>query len=185
LSFEDWAATNVNSLFPDEEDEINAGIEFKLSGDKQSIENKDFKKGSNPEWSNFTGEIQYRGTLNDLETQMLVITVENVKQINLSLGLSKPNTITDLKGVSTDGLVKTIMVNNKKKDDEADDDLETLIRGKINVNMLPKYKQQGLDTIIVEDEVYLILKIGKIENFNTPNFVKQPVSVYISVEWVN
>lgn len=39
--------------------------------------------------------------------------------------------------------------------------------------------------MIVEDEIYLIIRIGKIANFNVPNFVKLPVSVYISVEWVS
>jgi hypothetical protein len=72
------------------------------------------------------------------------------------------------------------MINENAKDD----DLESMVRGKINVNTLPKYKQQGLDAVIAEDEIYLIVRIGKLSNFNTPNFVKVPVSVFISVEWV-
>jgi hypothetical protein len=179
LSFEDWAASNVDSLFQNQPD-VNCGIKFNLSGDQQSIENKDFKKGSNPQWSNFTGEILFRGTENDLEAQRLEITLENVKEMNLSLGASNPKTLTDLNGVTTDGLVKTFMINENAKDD----DLESMVRGKINVNTLPKYKQQGLDAVIAEDEIYLIVRIGKLSNFNTPNFVKVPVSVFISVEWV-
>lgn len=179
LSFEDWAASNVDSLFHNQTD-VNCGIQFNLSGDPQSIENKDFKKGSNPQWSNFTGEIQFRGTENDLEAQRLEITLENVKEMNLSLGVSKPKTLTDLNGVTTDGMVKTFMVNENAKDD----DLETMVRGKININTLPKYKQQGIDSVIAEDEIYLIIRVGKIANFNTPNFVKVPVSIYMSVEWV-
>ena len=182
LSFEDWAASNVNVLFPNEA-EINAGIQFKLSGDnKFPIENKDFKKGANPEWSNFTGEMEFRGTENDLEAQVLEITLENVGAINISLGLSKPKTITDLKGVTIDGMVKTFMINENAS--KKDQDVDTIIRGKINVNVLPQYKQQGLDSMIVEDEIYLIIRLGKIANFNTPNFVKLPVSIYITVEWV-
>lgn len=72
------------------------------------------------------------------------------------------------------------MVSENSKED----DLETLVRGKINVNMLPAFKQQGMDSIVVEDEIYLIVRVGKISNFNSPNFVKLPVSVYITIEWV-
>jgi hypothetical protein len=121
--------------------------------------------------------------LNDLETQRLKITIENCGQFNINLGIgtSKPNTTTDLKGISVDGLIKAYIVGAEVNNE---DDLETMVRGKISVNALPTYNQQGLDSIIVEDEIYLIVRIGKISNFNTPNFVKLPVSVYITVEWV-
>lgn len=175
----------MNSLFPDVK-EINAGIQFKLKGDKFGIENTDFKKGSFPEWSNFTGEIQFRGTSNDLESQTLEISLENCMEFNLDLGFGpKPTNYTELKGVTADGLIKSFMINENDKEEDNMDTLETQIRGKINTNMLPKYKQIGLDSIIIEDEIYLIIRLGKITNFNSPNFVKLPVAIYISVEWVN
>ena len=179
LSFEDWAASNVNSLFSEP---INAGISFKLVGDITTVENMDFKKGTFPEWSTFSGEIQFRGTSNDLETQTLEISLENCAELNLGFK-KKPITNTELKGVTVDGLISSFMIAEDTKHHSADT-LETQIRGKICTNMLPQYKQIGSDSVIIENEIYVIIRLGKITNFNSPNFVKLPVTIYITVEWV-
>lgn len=38
--------------------------------------------------------------------------------MNLSFGVSKPQTLTDLNGITTDGMVKTFMINEIAQDDD-------------------------------------------------------------------
>lgn len=129
----------------------------------------------------------FRGTLHDLESQVLEITIKSNSGFTL-VKSAEHKTSTELKGVTIDGLVKmneTSRIVSKKNRQDNDDIPESLVRGKININETPKYKQSGFESKIVEGEIYVCLYLKKLFYTQLPNWVRLPEKVFVTVEFVN
>ena len=194
MSFEDWSATNMDTLFhKDSLDKLNLGLEFNFqSKPLYKIKSTNDKKGTiNPVYSLNDSDLKYRGTLFDLENEILEITVTNKEDIFTPQ--ERVTCSTDLVGISEDGLIRQYL--SKKKNDKKEDvhktkinfkkqkeEVSSTITGKLNTNELPQYIQFGNESNIHEGNVYLCIYIGKL-SWQMPNHLKNPKRVYLNIEW--
>lgn len=196
LSFEDWSATNTNTLFDKKDDiaSLNLNVEFAFAKNRyDKITAKNSKKGTiNPEWSSFTSDLKYRGTLFDLENQILTISVTNTESL---LSIVKKEVKTDLVGITEDGLIRQYFVKTstakmqtsshkgKKTKNLAEEEPDSSIQGKIVSNEIPEFKQHGNESNIQEGEVYLCVYLSRLSLAALPRFVKKPKRVFLILEW--
>jgi hypothetical protein len=140
--------------------------------------------------------MKIRGTLNDLENQLLIIELQSDTSA-FSIKNTKVQDKYDLKGVYLDGSIKKFVkpptnniktkVNKKNKNIKTVDENnipDTELKGKINTNMLPTFRQYGFESKLVEDEVYLCLYLQKLEFSSLPSFIKNSTNVFCTVEFV-
>jgi len=93
-----------------------------------------------------------------------------------------------MKTVSVDGMFKLNILPSQENVDSLrkyyDQDIpETILRGKINVNNLPRYRQIGSDSTIVLDEIYLCIFVKKLNIPSLPSYIKQTLKIFLTIEW--
>jgi len=93
-----------------------------------------------------------------------------------------------MKGVTVDGMFKLNVLpeteNQQRVMEYFKGDIpESVIRGKINANGLPRFRQSGTDNVIFLDEVYLCIYVKKLVISTLPSYVKQTLKVFLTVEW--
>jgi hypothetical protein len=93
---------------------------------------------------------------------------------------NKPHIIKySLKGVTFNGLVKMYTLPNfHTKDDHPD----ILVRGKININDIPRYKQIGFESKIQDGSINLCIFLQKL-TYSQLTY-KQSVNIFSTVEFV-
>ena len=100
----------------------------------------------------------FRGTLEELEQQTLTIQILSSSDITKIFNLQKKAINYPLRGVALNGLVKKKIIadRSKKKKKNIVEELNLIDKrdpdlwGKININNIPKFKQIGFDTILMQ-----------------------------------
>lgn len=189
LTFEDWSATNMNYLFLKPTPVgMRPGIQFYLKKTKQLIYNTQGKKEtSNPEWSVFNTGGTIRDILNGLENQE--ITINLLANSDALIQKQKKEILIDLRGIIDNGLIKTYVSPDASKDKQLEalrhsDDLpDTTLTGKIKVNLLPKFRQIGFESMINEEEIYICVFLQKVIFPQPPPHCRLAVNVFLTVEF--
>ena len=196
LSFEDWSLTNVKYLFGINESNktLKPTISFDMYSIKEKVNCLHPKSGvNNPQWNRFSKNMLYRGTLNDLENEKIVATIEanssflDKRQIRRPIGL---------KGITSSGLITQSVPPERKKGKDNKEVIEmkeiknelplaldSTMSGKVNINEVPKYKQTGFDSTISEKDCYICVYIKDLSSGDIPPFVKKPLNIFISLEY--
>jgi hypothetical protein len=128
--------------------------------------------------------LNFRGTLNDLEGQVLNI---NVLRDAKALILKEKSHFINypLRGVTFNGSVKMHTVPSKAErlENLRDGDIpDILIRGKININDLPRFKQIGFESKIQDEAVNVCVLLKKL-NYGQLSY-KQSIYIFSTVEFV-
>jgi len=146
---------------------------------------------SNQEWST-QGDLYFRGTLEELEQQCILITIISSSDLANLFNAEKKKMLYPLRGVSLNGLVKkkiTADRSMKKKNKEVElmpltnDIRDPEYWGKININNIPKFKQIGFDMIMEQYDVQVCILL-KDFHINYNSMFKLPESVFCTVEFV-
>jgi hypothetical protein len=136
----------------------------------------------NSDWTQFSSSLNFRGTLNDLEGQVMNINV--IKHAKLWLKEKSHFINYPLRGVTFNGVVKMHTVPKVERLLERDGDVpDILIRGKININELPKFRQIGFESKVQDGAVNICVLLQKL-NYSQLSY-KQSVYIFSTVEFVN
>ena len=190
LSFEDWSLTNVKYLFGLSESNktLKPTITFDMYSIKETINCIHPKAGvDNPEWSKFNKNMMYRGTLNDLENEKIIATIESKTSFLDKRAIRRP---IGLKGITSSGLIKQSVPPERAKEGkeiemkEIDSIMmDSMMSGKIGINNVPKFRQSGFDSTISEKDAYICVYIKDLSSSDIPPFVKKPLNIFISLEY--
>jgi len=137
-------------------------------------------KISTPYWSDFNGCIIYRGCIDDLESQNLIINLYKHSFLFKSCISSK---WANLKGILNLERIKTQMSIVEEKDNSK---FYPAIEGGVIIEpaaALIKYKQIGDNVTLLTTKKYLCIKIMRVENIKPPEAMGL-VDSFITSEWV-
>ena len=216
ISFHNWNCTNVFSLFrinndQDQEKSSKFDINFWLDSKKSCKVVSKVPKlyTNNPEWSSFNSNLYYRGTLSDLESEILKIKITNNEK---ALG---NETNADLKDISYGGTISKfflrnndfnklnssnkivsnhnnqnnkyddtsrITINNKKHEVVNYKFEDSKVSGKINIHEIPYFRQKEKNVYIKNKQKYYCINFKDLK-FTLPRFINNPKSIYFTCEW--
>jgi len=131
----------------------------------------------NPIWPVLPGSYPYRGSVSDLESVNLSISVYNNSLITRSLLGSK---VVSLRGVSNSGTIKTDVLINPKAIHGGTH--ACIVKGRFNLMMKSKYQQTGEVVVLRSDEQYICVNVMRVDNVVLAQD-RGIVNSIVTVEW--
>lgn len=131
---------------------------------------------STPIWSNFSNDVFLRGTVNDLESSEVKISMFKKDLLNTKLG----EKVINMRGVFDFERLKSDI---QLIDPETKDKYYCNLEGFVNLDKKIKYRQSGENINLVTDKKYLCINVMRVENIR-PSETRGIVDSFISVEWV-
>lgn len=136
---------------------------------------------STPNWSDFKGCIIFRGCIDDLESQNLIIKLYKHSFLFKSCISTK---MVNLKGILTLERIKAQMMLVNDKDNSK---YYPPIEGGVIIEpagSIIRYKQIGDNVTLLSTKKYLCIKIMRVENIKPPEAMGL-VDSFMTAEWVN
>lgn len=131
----------------------------------------------NPIWPALPGSYPYRGSISDLESVNLSISVYNNNLITRSLLGSK---VVSLRGVSNSGTIKTdVQVDPKAIHGGTH---TCIVKGRFNIMQKSKYQQTGEVVVLRSDEQYICVNVMRVDNVVLAQD-RGIVNSVVTVEW--
>lgn len=188
--------------------EIDPKIKLTLMTDdivQPSVESELFKKQKNPNFGNLKSFMHYRGTMESLTEQMVMVSVYRdayFKQCEKLVSLRGIQDTNYLKVIFRQKLKKPQMTQKKEiekkrkqaqgiddEDDMEDEDemlqdqsIYSIIEGRINLNRIPRYLQQGELNRYIEKQYYLVVTINRLSNVLAPDD-RGVINTFLTVSW--
>ncbi|EGR30333.1 hypothetical protein IMG5_134820 [Ichthyophthirius multifiliis] len=196
IDFEDLQGTNT---IDKQNQPISSYLKLTLMDDKKSsLKTKPTpNKTKNPTWGNSEDFAHFRGTLDDLtdlividssQSQMCsLITLRGIDQYNninavIKLKVDK-NKINSLKKSQKD---QNQEQNNNEEDEKIYDqeDIYATVDGRINLNEIPRYIQQGELVRYSSEQLHLCIIVNRVNNIMAPDD-RGVINSYVQVQCSN
>jgi hypothetical protein len=172
LTFEDWSCTNIKEIFKDKDVNLCPGVSFQIKGKQKEVSSGNGQPGSqNPDWGSLAEKYPIRATINDLENLLMDVTIDANTSSLLFLNSVKKTYTVDLRGVTVNGQIKQYLTRT------------STLAGKVNINLMPKFKQIGFQSIIDPNAIYIMIDVQKLTINQPPSFCRLPVNVFLTLEF--
>ncbi|CAK92929.1 unnamed protein product (macronuclear) [Paramecium tetraurelia] len=204
LTFEAWKGSNI---IADKGKEHDPKIQLTLMTDEliqPQVESEQIKKTKNPNFRNLKGYMHFRGTMEDLTQQMMKVTLFFDAYFNKVEKLVSLRGIQDTNYLKVQFRLKLKVPPPKKKnkhqkkwdgnDEEEEQDLGdnedglrdeayiAIIEGRVNLNKVPRYSQNGELNPYIPEQYYLVVTINRLNSVLSPDD-RGVINTYLTVAW--
>ncbi|CAD8197148.1 unnamed protein product [Paramecium octaurelia] len=210
LTFEAWKGSNIIADQGKEHDPKIQLTLMTDELIQPQVESEQIKKTKNPNFRNLKGFMQFRGTMEDLTQQMMKVTLffdsyfNKIEKLVSLRGIQDTNYLKvqfRLKLKVPPPIVKKTKKpkkknKQKKKWDGNDDDKDqgddedglrdeaylAIIEGRVNLNKVPRYSQNGELNTYIPQQYYLVVTINRLNNILSPDD-RGVINTYLTVAW--
>ncbi|CAK60259.1 unnamed protein product (macronuclear) [Paramecium tetraurelia] len=212
LTFEAWKGSNIIADQGKEHDPKIQLTLMTDELIQPQVESEQIKKTKNPNFRNLKGYMHFRGTMEDLTQQMMKVTLLFDAYFNKAEKLVSLRGIQDTNYLKVQfrlklkippprvKIAKQPKKKNKQKkkwdgnDEDDDEDLGddedalrdeayiAIIEGRVNLNKVPRYSQNGELNTYIPEQYYLVVTINRLNSVLSPDD-RGVINTYLTVAW--
>ncbi|CAD8196575.1 unnamed protein product [Paramecium pentaurelia] len=212
LTFEAWKGSNIIADQGKEHDPKIQLTLMTDELIQPQVESEQIKKTKNPNFRNLKGYMHFRGTMEDLTQQMMKVTllfdayfnkaeklvslrgIQDTNylkvQFRLKLKVPPPRVKITKKPKKKNKQKKKWDGNDEDDDEDLGDDEDALrdeayiaiIEGRVNLNKVPRYSQNGELNTYIPEQYYLVVTINRLNSVLSPDD-RGVINTYLTVAW--